>query len=73
MFAGMASNDPLSGQGGFDVITAWQKAGRSVELHLYAQGGHGFGIRQQGTTSDLWAEQFYAWMKAQGLLGAVAK
>ena len=60
-------------QGGFDVITAWQKAGRSVELHLYAQGGHGFGIRQQGTTSDLWAEQFYAWMKAQGLLGAAAK
>lgn len=55
------------------MITAWQKAGRSVELHLYAQGGHGFGIRQQGTTSDLWAEQFYASIKAQGLLGAAAK
>jgi hypothetical protein len=30
-------------------------------------------MKTQGTTSDLWAEQFYAWMKTQGLLGAVAK
>ena len=70
MFAGMASNDPLSGQGGFDVITAWQKAGCSVELHLFANGGHGFGIRQQGTTSDIWKDEFLFWMKSIGMLNA---
>jgi dienelactone hydrolase len=73
MFAAMASDDPLSGQGGFELITAWQKANRPVELHLYAKGGHGFSLRHQGTTSDLWPEQFHAWMKAQGFLGAPGK
>lgn len=63
MFVAMASDDPLSGQGGFEVITAWQKAKRPVELHLYAQGGHGFGLRQQGKTSDSWGEQFVKWLK----------
>lgn len=68
LFIAMASDDPLSGQGGFEVITAWQKAGRSVELHLYSQGGHGFGIPKKGTTSDLWTEQFLTWMAAENML-----
>ncbi|MBS1669731.1 MAG: hypothetical protein JST58_20345 [Bacteroidetes bacterium] len=56
LFIAMASNDPLSVQGGFELINDWQKAGRSVELHLFAEGGHGFGILKQGTTSNLWIE-----------------
>ena len=43
--------------------------GAPVELHVYEHGGHGFGASHQGTTSDLWIEQFYAWMKARGELG----
>ena len=68
MFAAMASDDPLFNKQGFGLIESWQKAGGSVEFHYYQGGGHGFGSRRQGTTSDLWFEQFMAWMKAKRLL-----
>ena len=43
MFAAMSSDDPLSGQGGFEVVQAWQKRG-VAEQHLYGLGGHNFGM-----------------------------
>jgi dipeptidyl aminopeptidase/acylaminoacyl peptidase len=64
----MASDDQLFNKQGFGLIESWQKAGGSVELHYYQGGGHGFGSRPQGTTSDLWFEQFMAWMKVKKLL-----
>jgi acetyl esterase/lipase len=73
MFAALASDDILFNKQGFGLVESWQKAGGSVELHYYQGGGHGFGAKKQGTTSDLWIEQFHAWMKAQGLLKPAAK
>jgi acetyl esterase/lipase len=70
MFAALASDDPLFNKQGFGLIESWQKAGGSVEFHYYQGGSHGFGSQKKGTTSDLWFEQFVAWMKAQGLLKA---
>jgi hypothetical protein len=52
--------------GDVGLIKAWLEAKAPVELHYYERGGHGLGMRHQSTTSDLWAEQFYAWMKARG-------
>ena len=43
-------------------------AGKSAELHLYAKGGHGFGMRKQNLPSDRWIERFADWMGAQGWL-----
>lgn len=68
MFAAIASDDPLFRGQGFGLIESWQKAGGSTEVHFYQGGGHGFGSRKMGTTSDLWFDQFMAWMAAQGLL-----
>lgn len=70
MFVALASDDPLFNKEGFGLVESWQKAGGPVELHYYANGGHGFGSQTQGTTSDLWFNQFMAWMKAKGLLKA---
>ncbi len=70
MFAALASDDPLFNKQGFGLIESWQKAGGSVEFHYYQGGSHGFGAQKKGTTSDLWFDQFMAWMKAQGLLQA---
>ncbi|HET9003952.1 MAG TPA: alpha/beta hydrolase [Gemmatimonadaceae bacterium] len=42
-------------------------AGISPEVHVYAKGGHGFGMKKQGTTSDHWVDEFYWWLDAQGL------
>ena len=47
-----------------DRITA---AGISPEVHVYSAGGHGFGMKKQGTTSDHWVDEFYWWLDAQGL------
>ena len=68
MFAALSSDDPLFGKQGFGLIESWQKAGGSVECHIYSGGGHGFGLQRKGTTSDLWFDQYIAWMKAEGFL-----
>jgi acetyl esterase/lipase len=68
MFAALASDDPLFNKQGFGLIESWQKAGGSVEFHYYQGGNHGFGAQKKGTTSDLWFDQFVAWMTAKGLL-----
>ena len=49
----------------------WVAAGKSAELHLYAAGGHGFGMRTQNLPSDHWIELFGAWLGMQGLLTKV--
>ncbi len=62
MFAAMSSDDELSGQSGFEIIQAWQKRG-IVELHLYGQGGHNFGMGHKPFTNYLWAAEFMAWLR----------
>jgi acetyl esterase/lipase len=67
-FIVLAANDDLFAHGDYGLIGAWQKAGAPVEFHLYGEGDHGFGMRRQGKTSDLWFDQFLAWMRMRGLL-----
>ncbi|HYM34420.1 MAG TPA: alpha/beta hydrolase [Steroidobacteraceae bacterium] len=70
LFAAIAADDPLIGTGDFGLIKSWRDAKAPVEFHLYEHGGHGFGMRKLSKTSDLCADQFYAWMKDRGLLEA---
>jgi dipeptidyl aminopeptidase/acylaminoacyl peptidase len=58
----------LLGKSRFELVTQWRDAHRPVEFHYFEKGGHGFGMNQQGTTSDMWIEEFYAWLKDRGLL-----
>jgi len=41
-------------------------AGHKPEAHVFSAGGHGFGMRKQGTSSDHWVDAFYYWLEAQG-------
>jgi hypothetical protein len=50
------------------IFEDWRAAGKSAELHVYAAGDHGFGMRRMGTTSDHWIEHFEQWMQASKLL-----
>ncbi|HEU5261756.1 MAG TPA: alpha/beta hydrolase [Gemmatimonadales bacterium] len=47
-----------------DTLTS---AGYKPEVHIFSAGGHGFGMRKQGTSSDHWIDAFYHWLEAQGL------
>lgn len=70
LYVAMALDDPLfavnvlglgSGEG-LGLVQAWRRAGRPVELHLYERGGHGFGMRPQGSPSDCWFEHWLNWL-----------
>jgi hypothetical protein len=39
-----------------------------VELHLFEQGGHGFGMYPKETTSTGWFEEFARWLAMHGML-----
>jgi acetyl esterase/lipase len=48
----------------YDALVA---AGQKPEAHIFSAGGHGFGTKKHGTTSDHWVEEFYYWLQVQGL------
>lgn len=55
-------------QGSTRIFDLWTQAIRPAELHVYAAGGHGFGMRPTGRPVDHWPAAFEAWLEAQGLL-----
>ena len=48
--------------------TALDKAGVSTELHLFAQGGHAFGLRKKDQPVGVWPELVERWMAQIGML-----
>jgi acetyl esterase/lipase len=56
-------------QGLPELYLAMKKAGVSVELHVYANTGHGFGVRptNKGAAAG-WLQRFHEWMDTRGLL-----
>lgn len=49
------------------LFLEWKKAGVPAELHIFEKGKTGFSLDKTGTSSDLWCEAFYGWMKGEGL------
>jgi acetyl esterase/lipase len=52
------------------IYEEWRAAGLPVELHMYALGGHGFGMRTQNLPSDSWIDRFGDWLLASGFTGS---
>jgi acetyl esterase/lipase/lysophospholipase L1-like esterase len=50
------------------LYTAWINAKHSAELHIYAKGGHGFGMNEQGLPTDSWKDRFADWLNLEGYL-----
>jgi predicted peptidase len=71
LFILTASNDGLNlAPHSVDLYSAWLGAKKDVELHMYARGNHGFGMRTQNLPTDKWIERFDEWLGVQGLLKA---
>jgi acetyl esterase/lipase len=45
-----------------------QQAGVPVEMHLYAKGGHAFGVRQTANPITRWTELAETWMHTIGMI-----
>jgi predicted peptidase len=69
MFIAAASDDQLAlAPHSSDLYSKWLNSKKSAELHMYAKGGHGFGMRTQNLPSDQWIDRFGEWLNLQGYL-----
>ncbi len=67
MFLAWAQDDPQAREPVVKFYDALSAAGHRPEVHIFNAGGHGFGLKKQGTTSDHWIDEFYGWLEAQKL------
>jgi acetyl esterase/lipase len=67
MFLAWAQDDPQAREPVVKFYDALAAAGHKPEVHIFSAGGHGFGLRKQGTSSDHWIDLFYNWLEAQKL------
>ena len=50
------------------LYETWHKANKPIELHIFSNGGHGFGMLEQNQLSDAWTYLFKRWLASQGYL-----
>src|ERR671932_106282 len=68
LFVAVAADDPFFGGGETGIVKSWIAAKRPVELPLFEQGGHGFGMYPKETTSTGWFDEFVRWLGMHGML-----
>jgi acetyl esterase/lipase len=69
MFVAAATDDGLGlAPDSVALYEKWTSANKSAELHMYAKGGHGFGMRKQNLPTDHWIDRFADWLELQGWL-----
>ncbi len=73
LFIACAADDPLiPSSNSAKLFIQWKDAGKPAELHIYAKGGHGFGMLQRGLPTDHWIDRFGDWLEVEGLLKPAA-
>lgn len=69
IFLAVASDDQLKlVSHSIKFYDDWISANQPAELHIYENGGHGFGISKHNTTSDQWFSDFENWLTKRGLI-----
>lgn len=68
LFMAVAQDDPVMATASADVQKAWEAGGRSSQLHVFASGGHGFGMGRPGTESTEISGVFEALLRKQGFV-----
>ena len=64
-----ATDDPVDPvENSLVYYTALQKAGVSSEMHLFARGGHAFGLRPAPSSITQWPELAEDWLKSIGVV-----
>jgi acetyl esterase/lipase len=73
IFLAWAQDDTVAGDTMNKFYESLKSAGNKPEAHIFSAGGHGFGMRKQGTSSDHWIDEFYYWLESQGLSRRAAR
>jgi acetyl esterase/lipase len=69
-FFAHAGDDKVSPENSVLMYLALKRAGVPAELHVYANGGHGFGMRPSKNPCATWPERCAEWLRSQGVLKA---
>lgn len=68
MFLAHAYDDPVDMRNSLLLAGELKSVGVTCELHIYATGGHGYGMRTTGHPINTWPERCKDWMTKQGYL-----
>jgi len=63
-----AADDQLGPENSIEFFLDLKRAGVPGELHVYQQGGHGFGMLKRGQPVHDWPARCAEWMRVQGWL-----
>jgi endo-1,4-beta-xylanase len=63
-----ANDDRRPSRSNVDFYLALVQAGVPAELHIYARGGHGFGMRDRKVPVSSWTARLQEWMTDSGFL-----
>jgi endo-1,4-beta-xylanase len=71
-FLACSTNDRRDiSEGLAETYLRFKRAGASAELHVYASGGHGFGVRDRNSGAiGGWTDRFLEWMESRKLTTA---
>jgi acetyl esterase/lipase len=67
-FFAHAGDDRVRPENSVVMYLALKKAGVPSELHIYASGGHGFGMRPSANPCATWPQRCAEWLSSQGML-----
>lgn len=68
MFFVHAADDRVKAEGSVELFLALKKAGVPSELHVYRDGGHGYGLRPDTARVTRWPSDARAWLDELDLL-----
>lgn len=68
MFLAHAGDDPVTPLSSVLLYAALKRAKVPAELHVYATGGHGYGMRSDNTTAANWPLRCEEWLRGRGLI-----
>jgi len=63
-----AADDPWTASASCLLAVEYKKHHVPCEVHVYAKGGHGFGMKKKGLPVDAWSDRVIEWMDSMGYL-----
>ncbi len=67
-----ATDDPLTSENSVIFYLALKQAGVRADLHIYSEGGHGFGVSKTGLYAASWKDRCADWLQALGATKPIA-
>ncbi|HLJ77672.1 MAG TPA: alpha/beta hydrolase [Acidobacteriaceae bacterium] len=67
-FLVQAEDDPVHVENAVEYFLALKRAGVPAELHVYAKGGHGYGLRRTDLPVTTWPVAAERWLRTIGVL-----